>query len=72
MLIPLVCSSGEVVEWALVELQGRIEQQLEVEPGAPLPVGTLQLSPSVGARRARSAACAAPHAHGFVWLHSRG
>jgi hypothetical protein len=51
MLVPLVCSSGEVVEWALVELQGKIEQQLDVEPGAPLPVGTLQLSSTVRAPR---------------------
>jgi hypothetical protein len=43
----LICSSGEIVEWGLVELQGRIEQQLDIEPGAPLPVGTLQLAPSV-------------------------
>lgn len=35
------------MEWALVELQGRIEQQLDIEPGALLPVGTLQLSPVV-------------------------
>lgn len=54
MLIPLVCSSGEIVEWALVELQGRIEQQLEIEPGAPLPVGTLQLSPAVRAAQRRT------------------
>jgi hypothetical protein len=54
MLIPLVSSSGEVVEWALVELQGRIEQQLDVEPGAPLPVGTLQLSATVRSCRTGS------------------
>ncbi|GBF93486.1 hypothetical protein Rsub_06619 [Raphidocelis subcapitata] len=45
MLLPLVSGpSGELVEWALVELQGRVEQQLDIEPGTPLPVGTLQLS----------------------------
>ena len=49
MLLPVVCPSGEFLEWALIELQGRIEQQLEVEPGAPVPVGTMQLSAAVRA-----------------------
>lgn len=63
MLIPLVSSSGEVTEWALVELQGRVEQQLDIEPGAPLPVGTLQLSPAVRGRRGRQPSAPARPVH---------
>lgn len=59
MIIPIVAEDGGLVEWAMVELQGRIEPQLELKPGAPLPVGTLQLSPAVRANANRVAAAAA-------------
>jgi hypothetical protein len=60
MLVPIVCEKGEIVQWALVELQGRVEQQLDIEPGAPLPIGTLQLSPAVSAAAQRRTTPACP------------
>lgn len=38
---------GEIPEYGLIELQGRIEQQHEVAPGEPVPVGTVVLSKTV-------------------------
>lgn len=49
MLIPLTssCDSGDVPEWALVELQGRIEPMQEVDLRQTLHIGTMQLSKTV-------------------------
>lgn len=49
MLIPVSCSceGGQVPEWGLVELQGKVEQQLDIEPGQNLPVGSLAASKTV-------------------------
>jgi hypothetical protein len=71
MLLPLVSPSGELVEWALVELQGRIEQQLDIEPGTPLPVGTLQLSAAVSAQRPRAAVRRRVPRRCAVWAFER-
>jgi hypothetical protein len=38
---------GDIPEYGLIELQGRIEQQHDVAPGEPLPVGTVVLSKTV-------------------------
>jgi hypothetical protein len=40
-------AGGEIPEYGLIELQGRIEQQHDVPPGEPLPVGTVVLSKTV-------------------------
>ncbi|KAF6256558.1 chromosome transmission fidelity protein 8 [Scenedesmus sp. NREL 46B-D3] len=44
MLIPLAASEGGKKEWALVELQGKIEPQRDVDLQESLAVGTMQLS----------------------------
>lgn len=46
MLVP-VSSDGPLPEWGLVELQGRIEQQLDFDSDENLPVGTLIMSSTV-------------------------
>eukprot|EP00877_Chromochloris_zofingiensis_P000855 jgi/Chrzof1/10770/Cz05g11170.t1 len=46
MIIPVVSEDGEVLEWGLVELQGKIEILQESLAEANFPVGTLQLSSS--------------------------
>lgn len=50
MLIPITSEhEGEIPEWVLVELQGRIEPLQEVDMQESLQVGTMQLSKTVGA-----------------------
>ncbi|KAF8065937.1 Chtf8 [Scenedesmus sp. PABB004] len=44
MLVRVAGPDGAPPEWALVELQGKIEPQRPVEPGEALTVGALQLS----------------------------
>jgi hypothetical protein len=54
MLIPLKTDSpdADIQEWALVELQGRIEPMQEPDLQQALQVGTLQLSKTVSVRLA--------------------
>jgi hypothetical protein len=47
MIVPVISESGEIVEWGLVELQGKVEQQLEHDSSKPMPIGTIQISPAV-------------------------
>lgn len=48
MLIPITSPDSDTPEWALVELQGRIEPLHEVDLQQSLHIGTLQLSKTVG------------------------
>jgi hypothetical protein len=47
MIIPLAASDHGIKEWALVELQGKIEPQHDVDLQQSLAVGTMQLSKAV-------------------------
>jgi hypothetical protein len=47
MIIPLAASEDGIKEWALVELQGKIEPQQDVDLQESLTVGTMQLSKAV-------------------------
>jgi hypothetical protein len=47
MIIPLAASEYGIKEWALVELQGKIEPQQDVDLQESLTVGTMQLSKTV-------------------------
>jgi hypothetical protein len=47
MLIPITSSDSDIPEWALVELQGRIEPMQETDIEQVLRVGTLQMSKTV-------------------------
>lgn len=47
MLIPITSHDSDTPEWALVELQGRIEPLHEVDLQETLQIGTLQLSKTV-------------------------
>lgn len=47
MLIPITSADSEIQEWALVELQGRVEPMHETDLQQTLQVGTLQLSKTV-------------------------
>lgn len=54
MLIPISGPEGGLQEWALVELQGKIEPQRDVDLHESLVVGTMQLSASVSQGRMSS------------------
>jgi hypothetical protein len=55
MIVPVTSPSGELVEWGLVELQGKVEHREGLEGEEALHIGTLALSPAVsGARRGRT------------------
>jgi hypothetical protein len=47
MLIPITSPDAEMQEWALVELQGRIEPMYEEDLQHSLQIGTMQLSKTV-------------------------
>lgn len=47
MIIPVAASEDGIQEWALVELQGKIEPQRDVDLQESLAVGTMQLSKAV-------------------------
>jgi hypothetical protein len=47
MLIPITSPDAEMQEWALVELQGRIEPMYEEDLQQSLQVGTMQLLKTV-------------------------
>jgi len=47
MLIPITSHDSDTPEWALVELQGRVEPLHEVDLQETLQIGTLQLSKTV-------------------------
>jgi len=53
MIIPISCD-GPVQEWGMVELQGKIEQQLDIPSGGALTVGTLVASKTVSVSWAAS------------------
>eukprot|EP00879_Flechtneria_rotunda_P020304 GHRR01021352.1.p1 GENE.GHRR01021352.1~~GHRR01021352.1.p1 ORF type:complete len:123 (+),score=30.45 GHRR01021352.1:671-1039(+) len=44
MLIPLTQAERELQEWALIELQGKVEPQRDIDIAESLIVGTMQLS----------------------------
>lgn len=71
MLIPLKTDSpdADIQEWALVELQGRIEPMQEADLQQVLQVGTLQLSKTVSmARTAQPCSVTGPTMHSLGWL----
>jgi hypothetical protein len=48
MLIPVrAAGDGQVAEWAMIELQGKLERQRQPEPGQNQTVGTLSQSSTV-------------------------
>lgn len=54
MLIQIECEESGAKEWALIELQGKIEPQHGQDMEGPsLPVGTMQLSKTVSEARCR-------------------
>lgn len=69
MLIPLKTDSpdADIQEWALVELQGRIEPMQEADLQQALQVGTLQLSKTVSVPQIALVQCDRPY-HALIRL----
>jgi hypothetical protein len=51
MIVPITSEWGDLVEWGLVELQGKVEHREGAEEDEALHIGTLALSGAVSCAR---------------------